>query len=212
MTIGQINCFLAVADEQSFAKAASVLFVSQPAVSKSIASLEEELGFSLLDRRGRELRLTPAGAKLYEFFSRAKQEYLNLLGEINQVMRASAATVRIGCSDVWNPSMFYEKIVGHFAEKYPSIRLEIEDYRIPDLFGRLQSGKLDIIMTYEPYRPLQDGFAVRRLTEAAFAPERAKAPSGAAGAPEGASAPRLHSVCGRPARSKWKQKNKAPKA
>ncbi|HHT17638.1 MAG TPA: LysR family transcriptional regulator, partial [Papillibacter sp.] len=64
MTIGQINCFMTVVNEQSFSKAANVLFVSQPAVSKSIASLEEELGYALIDRRDRELRLTPAGAKL----------------------------------------------------------------------------------------------------------------------------------------------------
>ena len=67
MTLGQINCFLTVVNEQSFAKAANVLFVSQPAVSKSIASLEEELGFPLFDRRGRELRLPVADEKLYAF-------------------------------------------------------------------------------------------------------------------------------------------------
>ena len=167
MTLGQINCFITVVNEQSFAKAASVLFVSQPAISKSIASLEEELGYPLLDRRGRELRLTAAGTKLYDFFSRVKSEYQTTISEINQLMNASATTVRVGCSDVWNPEMFYGKITEHFASRYPSIRLEIEDYRIPDLFGRLQSGKLDIIMTYELYRPVQYGFSVQHLTDAA---------------------------------------------
>jgi len=167
MTLGQINCFLTVVNEQSFAKAANVLFVSQPAVSKSIASLEEELGFPLFDRRGRELRLTVAGEKLYDFFSRVKQDYIGVISEINKLVSATDTTVRIGCSDVWDPGKFYRKTIEHFAGKYPSIRLEIEGYRLPDLFGRLQSGKLDIIMTFELYRPLQYGFSVQRLTDIA---------------------------------------------
>jgi DNA-binding transcriptional LysR family regulator len=166
MTIGQINCFMTVVNEQSFSKAANVLFVSQPAVSKSIASLEEELGYALIDRRDRELRLTPAGAKLYDFFVRMRNEYQNTLSEINHIMNASDTTVRIGCSDVWNPDMFYGKMIRHFKRNYPSIHLEVEDNRLPDLFGRLQAGKLDIIMTYELYRPLQYGFSVQPLTDA----------------------------------------------
>lgn len=50
MTFTQINCFVTVAREQSFTKAASILYVSQPAISKSISRLEEELGFPLFDR------------------------------------------------------------------------------------------------------------------------------------------------------------------
>ena len=72
MTLGQIKSFVTVATEQSFAKAASVLFVSQPAISKSVASLEDELGFTLLDRKGGDITLTPAGRKLYNLFVRRK--------------------------------------------------------------------------------------------------------------------------------------------
>ncbi|NLD87316.1 MAG: hypothetical protein GX633_03560 [Clostridiales bacterium] len=51
------------------------------------------------------------------------------------------------------------------ANVLSSIHLEVEDNRLPDLFGRLQAGKLDIIMTYELYRPLQYGFIVQHLTD-----------------------------------------------
>ena len=56
MTNAQINCFLTLVEEGSFAKAAGALFISQPAISKSISKLEEELGFVLLERKAGSLQ------------------------------------------------------------------------------------------------------------------------------------------------------------
>jgi hypothetical protein len=165
MTFGQIKCFITVVNEQSFAKAANALFVSQPAVSKSISNMEQEFGFPLMERKYGELRLTPAGAKLYDFFVKMDQSYQEVIDEIRQSMQASAETILIGCPDTWDPAKFYDKIMDHFKENFPSIRLEIEGSRLPDLLGRLQSGALDLIMTYELYRPVQYGFSVQRLTD-----------------------------------------------
>lgn len=165
MTIGQIKCFIAVANEHSFAKAANALFISQPAVSKSIATLEKELNYVLIDRGSHELRLTLAGAKLYDLFVKMGKDYQNTINEINQFINASDTTVRIGCSDVWNPDKFYSKISRHFSKNYSSVCLEFEDNRLPDLLARLQAEKVDIILTYELYRPLQYGFTVRHLTD-----------------------------------------------
>lgn len=59
-----LESFVAVADEASFSRAAERLFVTQPAISKRIAGLEEDLGVALFDRLGRQLNLTEAGATL----------------------------------------------------------------------------------------------------------------------------------------------------
>jgi hypothetical protein len=165
MTLGQAKCFLTVADENSFAKAANVLFVSQPAVSKSISKLEEELGFLLLDRKSDELRLTPAGRKLYDFFVKTQCDYQSVIGEIHQIIKESAGMIRLGCPDMYNPNMFYHKIMNHFLEIYPSIRLEIECIRPPELLGRLQAGRLELVMSHEFYPPVQYGCSVRHLTD-----------------------------------------------
>ena len=61
MTLGQLRTFIAVVDAGSVRVAAELLFVSQPAVSTAIASLERELGVALVARQGRGLRLTTAG-------------------------------------------------------------------------------------------------------------------------------------------------------
>ncbi len=165
MTNGQINCFITVVEEKSFAKAANALFISQPAISKSISKMEDELGFLLLERRIGSLRLTAAGNTLYQFFKKSRSEYQELIGNIQGNLNEPFGTVKIGCPETWDPSRFYGKIMEYFENNYPSIKVEVECCRLPELMSRLQAGKLDIIMTHEFYPPVQYGFTVRHLTE-----------------------------------------------
>lgn len=165
MTLGQLKSFVAVATEHSFAKAANMLFVSQPAISKSVASLEEELGFILFSRKGGEVSLTPAGRKLYEMCIRMENDYKNTIEEIYQMIETYSETIRLGCADTWTPELFYDKILKHFQENFPHVRLEIECTRMPDLLDGLQSGKFDIILTYDPQRHIQYGFSGQKLTD-----------------------------------------------
>lgn len=165
MTFAQINCFETVAREQSFTKAASILYVSQPAISKSISRLEEELGFPLFDRRSGILRMTSAGKRIYDLFIRTERDFDETVSEIRRFHRESAEIIRLGCPDTWNPNMFHYKITEHFRTYLPSVRLEIECYRLPELFENLQAGKLDIIMSYDLHPPIPYGLSVLPLTE-----------------------------------------------
>ena len=65
----QIDCFLAVARNLSFTKAASELYISQPAVSRQIAALEDKLGFVLFDRSKRNIKLTKS-VNYFNLFSK----------------------------------------------------------------------------------------------------------------------------------------------
>ena len=66
MTLQQLNYFCAIAREKSFRKAAEILYVSQPSLSNAIARLEEELGFSLFERKGRNIELTKYGRYYFQ--------------------------------------------------------------------------------------------------------------------------------------------------
>ncbi|MBO4835423.1 MAG: LysR family transcriptional regulator [Lachnospiraceae bacterium] len=165
MTFGQIKCFVTVVNEQSFAKAATTLYISQPAVSKSVAKLEEELGMTLLDRHGGELRLTPAGRTLYDFFVKMRNDYQDTIASVRELANSSVQTIRLGCPDTWNPDLFYDPLMEHFRSGEPSISLEIEGFLMSDLFSRLQSDKLDFILTYETQRPLQYGYSVVQIAD-----------------------------------------------
>ena len=114
MTQAQINCFFAVVEEASFAKAANTLFISQPAVSKSISKLEEELGFPLLERKGGTLHTTTAGNMLYNYLKKAKADFNSLISSINSSLSEPSGTIRLGCPETWNPNKFYSKIMNHF--------------------------------------------------------------------------------------------------
>lgn len=104
MTIDNLKCFILVAENLSFARAAETLYISQPAVTKQINSLEQELGVTLFIRSTRHVELTPAGMS---FYKDAKDIVLKSQMAIDRVQRlnTSFASIRIGLS---NPiALFY---------------------------------------------------------------------------------------------------------
>lgn len=164
MTQSQINCFLAVAGEGSITRAANRLFVSQPAISKSISNLEKELGFTLFDRKDNALRLTYAGTLMYEFLSRYKEEFRRLISTIQNTAGNTPALIRMGCPTNWNPEMFYGKVMDYFARNHPGIRLSIECYPFSDLVPMLRNHQLDVILTLDMYDTEQLGLQMRRIS------------------------------------------------
>ena len=94
MELYQIRHFAAVAETGSFTKAAVRAAVSQPALSASIAKLEEELGVKLFHRSPKSVTLTPAGRR----FHMTAQEVLSSCNKVKAELRASVADrpLRIG--------------------------------------------------------------------------------------------------------------------
>jgi len=146
MTQLQINYFLVVADDGSFTRAANRLFVSQPAISKSIAALEKELGFALFIRQDNTLTLTYAGAQLYEFFSHSRDEFQRLLQQIAERGEQTKHQLRIGCPSNWNPEKFYQPIVEYFSARHPNVKLTIECFPIPEMINMLKNRQLDLVL------------------------------------------------------------------
>ena len=65
MTITQLRCFVEVAKELNYAKAAANLYISQPAVSRHVIALENDLGVTLFSRSRHNVALTSAGMRFY---------------------------------------------------------------------------------------------------------------------------------------------------
>ena len=74
MDIQSIRSFLKVNETGSFSRAAEALFITQPAISKRIASLEQSLGTALFDRIGKSVQLTAAGQALLPTYRRILEE------------------------------------------------------------------------------------------------------------------------------------------
>lgn len=168
MTTTQINYFMTLVKEHSFTRAANVLYISQPAISKSISMLEEELDMRLFERGNNIVTLTPAGNLLYEYFTKCENEYRLLMGKLDKLRIPKNAPVRIGCPDTWNPSFFRSKLLDHFNAKHPEITLSVECCKLSDLIINLTNRNLDIVITHDFYDPNLYGIQSKYLTDSGF--------------------------------------------
>ena len=151
MNIDNLKCFILVAENLSFARAAEALYISQPAVTKQINTLEQELGVSLFTRSTRHVELTPAGMS---FYKDAKDIVLKSQMAINRVQRqiTNSDSLRIGLS---NPiALFYlSPVIKRLHETHPEIRpnLEIPGYKI--VLNLFLENKLDLLFYYKENMP-----------------------------------------------------------
>lgn len=143
MEIRQFEYFAAIAREGSFSRAARVLHVSQPALSKQVQALEHELGVQLLIRDAEGVRPTAAGAR----FNDLSETLLNLVAEIPQAVRAAATelvgTVTVGIAPSLVP-VLADQFRTSVAAAHPQVRLQIVEAPPLFLMDWIDGGRLDV--------------------------------------------------------------------
>ena len=139
----QLRYFQAVAEELHFGRAAARLAIAQPALSRQIQQIEEELGTPLLRRTQRRVELLPAGALLLER-SRAIQQ---------ELARAISDTRRTGAGELGRLSVGFihsstygllPSIIGRFRQLHPGIELELHELPITAQHAALLRGTIDV--------------------------------------------------------------------
>ncbi len=166
MTKAQITCFMEVAKYQSFSKAASHMFISQPGVSKQVSLLEESLGLTLIDRSSSALNLTDAGKLFYQFFQKYSAEFYAVWDEAKRLSSGQIGTIRLGCLDGWDLSAFYPELRGILVEKYPQLHVDLDGYNHINILDALRGGEIDVAITLEIALRRQPGFSLRNVTAA----------------------------------------------
>lgn len=141
MEIRVLNYFLATAQELNMTRAAEKLLVSQPALSRQIADLEDELGVKLFVRNPRHLTLTPAGQYLQE----QAREIIALSEKTKENLRSSAlitGDLTIGAGESFGMQRIMN-IVSEIVKDYPSVKLHFYsgDYTITE--RKLNNGTID---------------------------------------------------------------------
>jgi DNA-binding transcriptional LysR family regulator len=116
----RLRAFAAVARQRSFSRAAAELFVSQPAVSKHVASLEAELGTELVVRGRREATLTPAGELLAGYVLRAEALLANAGRALAAGEDGASGTLSIAASGIPGTYVLPE-LLARFAAELPEI-------------------------------------------------------------------------------------------
>lgn len=147
MTSLQIEYFLKTAECMSFSKAAAELYVSQPAVSRQVKLLEEELGHPLFDRaRRNRLSLTSAGIVFRESFSEAIRSLEAARISARELEGRPPLQLRVGIGAGWDMSEVLLDFQSQVLRQYPRATLSFFVYPFRALREKLQSDELDVIL------------------------------------------------------------------
>jgi DNA-binding transcriptional LysR family regulator len=143
----QIDYFLAVAKSLSFTKAASENYVSQPAISKQIIAMEEELGVQLFVRSRKSMRLTEAGKLYVDFYRRQRAEFDLLSHQVREMRDEIYIPLKIAFGNGWTLSHFMPGIIKKIQECIPMARITLICDELINLETMLQKEQADVILS-----------------------------------------------------------------
>lgn len=137
------KAFFTVASCKNISRAAELLFVSQPAVSKSIKTLESSLNVTLFSRSSKGVALTPEGEILFDHIKNAFNEFS--LGEniLEKLKNKEMGNINLGVSTTIGKSYFLPKFQ-EFIKEYPNFKIKIINKPTFDTIKLVQEEKLDL--------------------------------------------------------------------
>jgi DNA-binding transcriptional LysR family regulator len=142
-----VRTFVTVAEIGTVSKAAERLHVAQPALSRQIANLEDELGLKLFDRVGRRLMLTSEGERLLND-CRGLLNYARAVGEQAQVLRrGDVGVLRVSASPHLIEGIFPD-FLRHYAARYPNVQVRLVDVAAGgEALAMLERGEIHLVQT-----------------------------------------------------------------
>ncbi|WP_153558332.1 LysR family transcriptional regulator [Roseimaritima sediminicola] len=147
MELDQLRYFLKVAERGNFTRAAEELLVSQPALSRSIQRLEEELGQPVLERGTRQATLTEAGTLLQSRAAQVLRILEDTKAEITDDGRTG--TVRVGAIPTVAP-YYLPAVLQRFTQSHPQARVVVQENTTDALLKACQQGELDLAIMALP--------------------------------------------------------------
>ena len=156
-SIATLRLFIQVAKSASFSETARVAAISQPALSRTIRLLEEELGVRLFDRDTRNVRLTSAGETLLPAVQRLVREFEDTFGELEQSFSGKRGHVVIGALPSVAAKMLPLALVD-FCTANPDIELTVREGLSDDLYQQMRDRQIDLAIVTPPDRADQFDF------------------------------------------------------
>lgn len=147
--LNQYKIFFVVSKHKNISRAAEELYISQPAVSKSIKTLESSLGITLFTRNSKGVTLTNEGLILYKHIERAFNEIS--LGEdiINKLKNKEIGTINLGVSAILGKYYLLPKL-DKFIKKFPKFKIHINNTHTEDELELIRRNKLELAIVSEP--------------------------------------------------------------
>lgn len=169
MKLIQIQYFLAIVETGSITKAAETLFISQPALSKQMNLLEEELGVELLKRTTSGIVLTETGEEFAKDCRKVMKDLDKaVLKAVNAGQKAPEA-FRIGCFDGAVTEDFLPPLYAYLREKAPGLRIKLGRHSTGDNRKLLTDGSIDMLIELRfssgPQDPFHKGCFIKTLVK-----------------------------------------------
>ncbi len=144
MELRQLRYFVAVAEDGNISRAAKRIFLTQPALSRQIKALEDEIGQCLLKREAHSIRLTPVGEALL----REARDLIQHAEQVLERVRAAGRGVRLRVG--YAPSLaagLLAAAVENFTQAHPNARVELFDLSTEEMLEGLENDKLDVALS-----------------------------------------------------------------
>ncbi len=165
MNMTQLHYFIVAAQTLNFTTAAERVFTTQPALSRQIAGLEEELGTRLFTRTNNVLELTDTGTHLYEKAVTVYEDYLALMKTAQDRKAGVNGRIRIGLLEDQMMNGELTAAIHKLMQAHPNASIDIERHCYRDLTDYLEQGRLDVAQA-TIYEGLHDSyFHIRALSE-----------------------------------------------
>lgn len=175
MDFKRLSTFATVAEQGTVLKAAQVLHITQPALSRQIGSLEQDLGFNLFDRVGRRLLLTPRGEQFLGECRHLLAEASALAERAKELRRGDIKVLRVAATSEPVEGLL-PTFLHRYAQRYPDVQLVLVEADAAEHLGMLEWGEVHLAAAVINVLQLDAGrFASHPLPD--FYVEAACAPS-----------------------------------
>lgn len=131
ITIDDLEAFIAVADYESFNRAAVELGITQPALSRRIKKLEDTLGAKLLDRTTRKISVSIVGEEFILEARRMLDEFAKSIDDVQELIKTRTGSISLS-ANMTITDLILPEIVSKFKKKCPNIRLRISQNSSPE--------------------------------------------------------------------------------
>jgi len=162
MELRHLRYFIGVAEEENVSRAALKLHVSQPALSRQIRDLEEELGFLLLERSAKSVRLTAAGRIFFEEARSVMKRVELAVSTARTAATGEKLEVHVG----YAPSLTVQILpnaLRAFQKEVPGARVMLHDLSTEEMLTQLRNGTLQVALMVRPTRSMLSGLIFEEL-------------------------------------------------
>lgn len=147
--------FYYVAKNESISRAANELLISQPAISKAIKTLEDQLNTNLFIRKRDGVELTEAGETIYKKIKDAMDLIGSAENDLKTLTNMESGTINIGASKTIIHE-FLMPYIKSFHKAHPNINIKIHTDKTSDIIKKAKMGIIDVIFTNLPYNLPQE--------------------------------------------------------